>query len=114
MCRNWIRKISTVKNYIDSHICEISNISEISEKFDMHINELSSWFNIAYKTTPKEYILNRKIEELKNILRREGDGQVIFYYAYRLGFNTESALCHLIKRRTDLTFTEFKQEVLNE
>ncbi|MFO7890659.1 MAG: hypothetical protein R6V04_10005 [bacterium] len=43
--------------------------------------------------------MDKKIEELKKILRREGNGHVIFYYAYKLGFETESALCHLIKRK---------------
>ncbi len=74
--------------------------------------KLYSWFRVLFQTTPKEYLLDKKIEELKKILRSEGNGHVIFYYAYRLGFRTESALCHLIKRKTNLTFTEFTRKVL--
>jgi len=81
--------------------------------FHIQVNQLYSWFRVLFKTTPKEYLLDKKIEELTKILRSEGNGHVIFYYAYKLGFETESGLCHLIKRKTHLTFTEFARKVLN-
>lgn len=114
MSQDWVKKIGNIKEYIDSHICEVSNISEISEKFDIHVNQLFSWFKVAFKISPNEYILNRKIKKLINMLHEEGGGHIAYYYAQRLGYESESALCHLIKRRVNLTFSEFMKKVLDD
>ena len=106
-------KMSEIKKYIDDHIGKIIYVNEIANIFKIDKNNLDEQFKMIYNQSPKEYIIEKKIEKLCQILRESDDGKICYYYAYELGFETSSGLCNLIKRKTGLTFKEFKDQILN-
>ena len=106
-------KMAEIKKYIDTHICKIIYVNEIANIFKIDKNILDEQFKMIYDKSPKEYIIDEKIEKLIIILRESDDGKICYYYAYKLGYETSSGLCNLIKRKTGLTFKEFKDQLLN-
>ena len=104
--------IAEIKKYIDDHTCEITFVNEITHIFKIDKNVLAEQFKIIYNKSSKAYILDKKIEKLIHLLNESGNREISYYYAYELGFETSGGLCNLIKRRTGLTFEEFRNRVL--
>ena len=103
-----------IKKYIDCNICKINNICDISKKFEIDRNILSNYFNVIFGASPKEYILCRKMEYLVSLIKNSSVDNIAFFYAHELGFRTSGGLFHLVKRKTGLTFLEFKNKVLDK
>jgi len=59
---------------------------------------------------PKNNILDKKMQWLITLIKNSED-QIAFFYAHELGFRTCGGLSKCVKRRTGLTFQEFKESI---
>ena len=104
--------IPQIKDYIDSNIDEVNCITDIVELFGINRIVLHERFKIEYGQGPKEYILNRKLDRLIAVLNELGINEINYYYAREIGFSSGSALSNFIKRKTGMTFHEFKENAM--
>ena len=104
-------KMTEIKDFIDGDICQINHVDEIAGAFGLSRNCLHEWFKMTYKVSLKEYILNRKLEKLIELIQGDTDNNIVFYFASTLGFKTSSGLCNMVKRMTGMTFEEFRRYV---
>ncbi|MBN2416527.1 helix-turn-helix transcriptional regulator [bacterium] len=108
------RLIETVKQYIDDHAREDFTIEQLAEHFPVSQNRLSACFKVLYGITPKCYLDEKKMDALDTLLLTEGDGYIMMHYAHAIGLNDESALCHLVRRKRGMTFSEYKRYLFGE
>jgi len=113
MARLHKKEMADIKKYIDDHVDKITYVDEIINIFQIDRRILNDHFKLIYNICPKDYILEKKMERLIQLLKEIENDNIAFYYAHELGFDNSSAMFNMIKRKTGLTFLEFKKRVLN-
>jgi len=99
MTKEYLEIIKSIKQYLDENACKNLLISEIADRFSLSHNQLCSYFKVLYGIGPKQYLDKKKIELLTEIINSEADTKIAGYYAYKIGLNSESALCHFIRSK---------------
>ncbi len=85
---------SVVENFIEG---SQNSVPLIAEKMLMSVSTLERWTRRLYNTTPKQFILNLKLNKAEIYLRqRLGSVNEI---AYNLGFNSVSYFCVCFKKK---------------
>jgi len=87
-----------IKDYIDRNIYEHLNIEIISRKIGLSTSQINRVFREAFETTPYEYILNRKIDTAKLLLRNTT--LTVKEIAYKLNFADEHYFSNVFYKRT--------------
>ena len=54
--------IPAIINYIDSHFLEIYSLEELSTQFGYNYGHICKTFHKSYGITPKEYLINKKMD----------------------------------------------------
>lgn len=103
--------IAKIKAYMDTHTCEIHCVDTLLNKFKIDRTLFYEHFRLLYGQSPKEYLLSQKLHLLIKMIENDDDNNIAFYYAHALGFQTSAGLCNMIKRKTGLTFREFKNKI---
>lgn len=98
---------------MDTHTCEIQCVDTLLNQFEVDRTLFYEHFRFLYGQSPKEYLLSQKLNLLIKMIENDDDDNIAFYYAYTLGFKTSAGLCNMIKRKTGMTFKEFKNKVKN-
>lgn len=87
----------SVKNYIDTHLFSIKNLSELSEKSGYNYSYLSSLFRNVTGTTLSEYYNERRFESAKLMIRE--NKLKIGEISNLLGYNSVYAFSKAFKDR---------------
>lgn len=88
----------------DIHISELVKLCRISEK---HFTTL---FSRCYKTTAKQYIIDKKLDEAKTML--EFSNTTVTDISEYCGFSSVYYFSRLFKQRTGLTPTDYRRTIL--
>jgi AraC-like DNA-binding protein len=94
------------RHYINNDFDKELNLDVLS-----HIRVTSKFhllrlFKKYYGQTPKQYLIDKRIEQAKELLTQ---GTNITETCFDIGFESPSSFCTLFKSRTGLTPTEFKK-----
>lgn len=93
--KNCPKNIRTTLNYIEKHLHENISIKDLALLSGYSENHFTRLFSKYLGTTPKQYILNRKLEESKLLL---SSGYSVSKVVYTLSFCSQSAFFALFKK----------------
>lgn len=85
-----------VKNYIDSYFMDINEITQLAQMFHLHPNYLSAIFKEKFYVSPKQYLLERKLEYANHLLSETEYS--IQYISSACGFLNVSTFSKVYKR----------------
>lgn len=94
-----------IKSYIDRNIYEKLSIDSVSKYIGLSASQLSRVFKKAYDITPYEYILTRKIETAKLLLKNSS--LTVKEIAYRLNFADEHYFSNIFLQKTGVRPKKF-------
>ena len=92
------RAASEIKSYIDRNIYERLNIESLSKHVNISSSQVNRVFKKAYGITPYDYILTRKIETAKLLLKNSS--LTVKEIAYRLNFADEHYFSNIFLQKT--------------
>ena len=99
--------VREVLAYIQTHLTEISSVSELAERFHVNPAYLSALFSGQMNVTLKQYLTAKRISAAKNSLR---DGKTVSETAYECGFSSPSHLITVFRAATGLTPGAYQAE----
>jgi AraC-like DNA-binding protein len=94
------------RNYINNHFDKELNLDFLSKVRCTSKFHLIRLFKKYYGQTPKQYIIDRRIEQAKELLKK---GTNITDTCFDVGFDSPSSFSTLFKSRVGLTPTEFQK-----
>lgn len=86
---------------------EIKHSTYISSKLNYDYTYLANVFSIATGRTIEHFIISRKVERVKELLRY--DNLTLSQISYNLNYSSVAHLCNQFKRVTGLTTSVFKR-----
>jgi AraC-like DNA-binding protein len=101
--------ISNIKRYMDEHfnLSDLS-ITSLSEKSGISEVYLRKLFSAHYNTSPRQYVLNLRIQKAKQLLTDTPLRMTTI--AAQCGFSSQYHFCRIFKERTGLTPTQYAVE----
>lgn len=101
----------TAKRYIDSHYKESISLDDLAQV--THINKyyLAHVFTTDYKMSPISYLITRRLEESKNLLR--STNYSIAEVSHFSGFSSPSYFSQAFKKNTGMRPAEYRQKHRN-
>ncbi|MCK5148005.1 AraC family transcriptional regulator [bacterium] len=106
--------ILVIKSYIDENIHAVRGVNELVCIFCIDRKVLHEKFTLAFGLSPMQYIQQQKLKVLNDMIRKSDDNNISFYYAHAIGFQSSATLSNFIKRRTGLSFLEYRSSVLSD
>ncbi len=103
-------RFSPVLAYIEQHYREPLSVSELAGQMNLSTVYFSNAFKSAFHIAPKQYILNKRLSESRQLLL-ETDLSVK-EIAYAVGFENENYFSELFAARTGVSATHFRQRAL--
>ncbi len=94
-------------SYIDRHIGEGVNVAEVAEHTALSRSSLERRFREHLGCTPREFILQRRIDRIRRLLREPN--LKISDIAHRCGFRTTSHMIALFRARTGQTPSQYRR-----
>jgi AraC-like DNA-binding protein len=94
------------RHYINNNFDKELNLDMLSHIRFTSKFHLLRLFKKYYGQTPKQYLIDKRIEQAKELLTQ---GTNITETCFDIGFESPSSFCTLFKSRTGLTPTEFKK-----
>ena len=98
--------IQEINQYIENNLKEDLSINSLSQRFFISKNKLYSIFKENYGTTVNDYIINKKTEKAKELLKNTNDP--IYKIAEDVGLSNYTYFCKLFKRKTGITPREYR------
>ena len=114
ICYSNDRQIQTVigaRNYINNNFdkeLKLELLSRIIFTSKFHLLRL---FKKYYGQTPRQYLIDKRIEKSKVYLK---NGMMITETCYSVGFESPSSFSTLFKKKIGLTPSEFQKEQLSK
>jgi len=105
-----IASFTTFKTYIDDHLTEQHNVSQIARELGINPNGLYKLVKRYSGLSPKEYITNRLILEAQRRLYY-GENSSIKELAFELGFNDPEYFSRLFRKVSGQTIAKFLQDL---
>ncbi|MCK5145936.1 helix-turn-helix transcriptional regulator [bacterium] len=102
--------LSRIKELIDQDIRNYHTVDKIVNSFHIDRQILHEQFIYFYGISPKQYIQERRLAVLKELILRSRNGHSACFYAQPLGFKAASSLRTFVNRSTGKTFDEFKKD----
>lgn len=96
-----------IKNYIDNYFQEITEVSKIAELFHIHPNYLASIFKEKYHVSPKQYVLDRKINYACYLL--EETDRSVQEIAFMCGFSSLPSFGKIFKKNRSVSPGEYRR-----
>ena len=95
--------------YINTHIEENIQISQLAEIINLTVNHFSHVFKNTFGISPKKYILQKKLDFAQTLLAKS-------YYnvneiAHKLGFDNETYFSRLFKEKLGFSPSEYKKQL---
>lgn len=105
-------QIATVigtRRFIDSNFEKELNLDVLSHIRFTSKFHLLRLFKKYYGQTPKQYLIDKRIEKSKEYLK---NGMTVSQTCYSVGFESPSSFCTLFKSKIGLTPTEFQKRAI--
>jgi methylphosphotriester-DNA--protein-cysteine methyltransferase len=96
-----------IKNFIDSNFEKELNLTSLSRVKYTSKFHLLRIFKKYYGLTPKQYLINKRIEVSKNSLQK---GMPVAETCFAVGFNSPCSFSTLFKRKTGLAPVAFQKK----
>ena len=103
--------MNDVKKYINEHLTEKITLDDLAEVANYSTSFLSRTFKATYGISPFDYINNKKIDKIKQLLI---DTDISVSKMCEMYGYTESFFYRLFKRKVGMTPKEFKNEYLEQ
>tara|TARA_B110000467_G_scaffold146866_1_gene151443 strand:+ start:800 stop:1183 length:384 start_codon:yes stop_codon:yes gene_type:complete len=100
-----IKILMRTRRYLDSNYFNDINLDILSEGQGLSKYYLLHFFKFFYGKTPKQYLIDKRIEKSKENLL---NGMSVYETCYDVGFYSPSNFFKLFKRNTGLTPLKFK------
>lgn len=100
-------KVSSMKNYIDTHFLQIGSLKEMSYEFGYTYSHISKVFKKTYGLTPSDYLQNKKTEYACSLLK---EGEKLEEIAVVLGYSTTFNFSRAFKNRLGLSPGAYKKQ----
>lgn len=97
-----------IKSYIDRNIYEKLTMDLIADHVNLSVSQINRVFKKAYGIAPYDYVLTRKIETAKLLLKNTSLS--IKETAYRLNFADEHYFSNVFLQKTGMRPKEFNKE----
>lgn len=98
--------VTNALRYINQNLTSIVQVEEIAEKLFVSREYLSRSFKAQVGISPKQYILRKKIETAKSVLRK---GASLDSACELAGFNDYSYFIYLFRRETGMTPAKYRE-----
>jgi AraC-like DNA-binding protein len=105
-------QIATVigtRRFIDSNFEKELNLDLLAHIRFTSKFHLLRLFKKYYGQTPKQYLIDKRIEKSKEYLK---NGMTVSQTCYSVGFESPSSFCTLFKSKIGLTPTEFQKRAI--
>lgn len=89
-----------IKHYLDVHLVEDVSLDELSRQFQKSPSQVIRCFKKVWGTTPKQYVLDQRIDEAKWMFQRSMSS--IKVIAVELGFLDEFHFSSTFKKKTGM------------
>lgn len=99
--------VSKFKSIVNANLNWQYNLDYYTEKLNVGLRTLQNAFQLTEKQTPKQWLIDRMILEIKRNLIYKEVG--ISSIAYNLGFNEVTNFTKFFKSKTGLTPTQFRE-----
>lgn len=103
--------VISIRNYINSNYDSDLNLDLLSHIRFVSKFHLLRLFRRYYGQTPKQYLIDKRIEKSKEYLRK---GNSIADTCFAVGFESPNSFSTLFKSRTGLSPTRFQKEQLSQ
>lgn len=101
------KQIDYIKNYIDSNYSEDIKLETLSSMAFMNKFHLIAEFKQAYRVTPIEYLILKRIEITKNLLISTNHS--MDEISSIVGFNSQSYFNQVFKKKVGITPSKFRK-----
>ncbi len=98
---------SEILSYVDAHYTEKLTLDELSFLFNTNRTAFCKSFKELTGTTLVNYIAEKKIKRIKELLKKENKS--VTEISYELSFDNAAYLCRFFKKHTGLTPKEYKK-----
>ncbi len=105
-----IDAIKSVRRFIDDNYDSELNLNKISEDQFLSKYHLLRLFKKYYGLTPRQYLIDKRIEHAKNYLR---NGLSVTKTCFAVGFESLGSFSSLFKRKTGKTPSQYQKEQLS-
>lgn len=105
-----IDAVIAVKSYIDSNYDSELNLDILSESQRISKYHLIRLFNKYYGLTPRQYLINKRIQQSKEHLAH---GMTVTETCFAVGFSSLGSFSTLFKTKTGKTPVQFRREQLS-
>lgn len=96
-----------IKDYIDTHYFELDNMDVLSKQFNLTERYISQIFKQYNHLTPNQYLINKKIEVSKSLLK-ETDSDITTI-CFKVGFNSISSFYRHFKKIEGIAPSKYRQ-----
>ena len=103
-------RFSPILSYIEEHYREDLSVSDLAAQMKFNTVYFSNAFKAAFHISPKQYILNKRLNKSRQLLL-ETDLS-IKEIAYAVGFENENYFSELFSARTGTSAIRFRQRAL--
>lgn len=100
-------RVIGAKKYMDSHFDEALNLDHLSQDQALSKYHLHRLFKRYYGLTPRQYLIEKRIEEAKGLLKQ---GKSISDTCFAVGFESPSSFSLLFKRKTGYTPRAYRKK----
>jgi AraC family transcriptional regulator len=101
----WERLIAFVEDHLDQEV----GVSDLASVMGYSPDRFARLFKRDFGVTPYQYVLDRRVERAKSLLR--GRGHSIAEVAITCGFSTQAHLCSAFKARVGTTPGSFRKSI---
>lgn len=105
-----INKAIAIKNYVDRNFESDLNLDELSEVQFLSKYHLIRQFKKYYGLTPRQYLIDRRIEKSKEHL---ATGMSVTQTCVAVGFSSLGSFSSLFKTKTEKTPAQYQKEQLS-
>ncbi|WP_343485710.1 AraC family transcriptional regulator [Allomuricauda sp. d1] len=106
-----LQTVIAIRNFIDSNFDKELNLNFLSHVHFTSKYHLLRLFKRYYGLTPKQYLINKRIEKSKEYLKQ---GMSVSEVCYCVGFETPSSFSTLFKNKIGLSPTAFQKEQFSQ
>ena len=100
-------RLRAVLEYIEEHLDAAPTLAEIAAVASLNPYHFARQFKAATGLPPHQYVITRRVERAKHLLREETDSSLA-EVAARAGFYDQSQFCHHFKRLAGVTPSQFR------
>ena len=104
-------KTAELKEVIENHLYSNLTIEELAKLSNLSLSSFKRSFKKEYDDSPKNYLVTKKIDKAKELLRLSK--MPISEIAYEVGFNDPLYFSRIFKKKIGVTPTTFRQSIIH-